>query len=502
MTTELNLHAGAGTISSASSHKNNLGTLNGCYVPCLLTILGATLFLRLGFAVGMMGFVGATAILVFAEYLSCITVTSFSAIAANGRNGAGGAYYMISRSLGLPFGAASGLLFWISYTLNATFNVVAFTEVIQSTFLPHYHPWGLEKRQVAYIISSATLFMCGGVAYRGAGAFAAINLIVFAGLAVACVTVIGNTFFQQEYLQLPRGANYTSAPFSAQILMDNMWPDPVISEQCFGKKCSLEVVFSVVFPAVIGMMEGLNLIGDLEDPVRSIPTGTFGAVGTAFVVYCSFLVAQAGSFSRSALQYDMSVLQESTVCGGGFVVLGVVTACLSTVLGALFGSARILQAMAVDSAYPGLGWCKYGTPQGNEPRPAMVVSWILAQLGLFIGNVDEVASLLTIFFLLTYCLTDLSGFLLEKFHKDEFKPAFRFYSWQTSLLNAVLDVGVMFYLSVPYSLLTGAIFLVALAWAWRLHHGREDLSESSDTDSSADESGPPLCSDEPPAVCR
>lgn len=45
--------------------RNQLTTLNGCYVPCLLNILGAVLFLRVGFAVGTLGLVSLTVTLKF-----------------------------------------------------------------------------------------------------------------------------------------------------------------------------------------------------------------------------------------------------------------------------------------------------------------------------------------------------------------------------------------------------------------------------------------------------
>lgn len=53
--------------SSAPSHKNQLGTINGCYVPCLLNIMGIVLFLRLSWAVGQAGIWTSLGILTIAE---------------------------------------------------------------------------------------------------------------------------------------------------------------------------------------------------------------------------------------------------------------------------------------------------------------------------------------------------------------------------------------------------------------------------------------------------
>ena len=43
-----------GNDSGEARTKNKLNTINGCYIPCLLNILGAVLFLRVGFSIGMM----------------------------------------------------------------------------------------------------------------------------------------------------------------------------------------------------------------------------------------------------------------------------------------------------------------------------------------------------------------------------------------------------------------------------------------------------------------
>ena len=94
-------------------------------------------------------------------------------------------------------------------------------------------------------------------------------------------------------------------------------------------------------------------------------------------------------------------------------MLGIATACLSTALGSMFGSARIMQALARDRIYPPLSVFSTGTVQGDEPRRALILTYALAQAGLFYGGIDAVAPVLTNFFLVTYTLTNLSTCLLE-----------------------------------------------------------------------------------------
>jgi potassium/chloride transporter 9 len=138
----------------------------------------------------------------------------------------------------------------------------------------------------------------GAIAFNGAGTFAQVNFVVFIGLAVGCIMTVYSLFFTSAHFTLQGYPGATYSTFNLQTLENNMYPDPVASTQC-GGLCGLQYCFSEVFPAVVGMMEGLNLIGDLKDPVHSIPLGTYAAVSCALVVYAVFLLGQAGTLNRS-----------------------------------------------------------------------------------------------------------------------------------------------------------------------------------------------------------
>ena len=230
---EQNLLSGPGPRARQPTH-NNLGTINGTYIPCLLNILGAPLFLFVGFAVGMMGWVGALGLFFFSELIAYLTITSFSALVTNGRMKGGGAYYMISRSLGPAFGGSSGMcgppqppppsppwlprpsipgtsfmlarhrhggssgsLFWLTYCINVTFNTRAFSDTIFATFLTEQRKgWGeAEAFWYEFAFSSATLLLLFLVAFNGAAAFARVNYLIFAGLVVALLAAIGSVWF-------------------------------------------------------------------------------------------------------------------------------------------------------------------------------------------------------------------------------------------------------------------------------------------------------------------
>ena len=84
----------------------------------MLTILGVIMYLRFGWEVGHMGLWRTLVIVLIANVITFVTALSFSAVATNIRVGVGGAYYMISRSLGLEIGGAIGVPLFLSQAFS------------------------------------------------------------------------------------------------------------------------------------------------------------------------------------------------------------------------------------------------------------------------------------------------------------------------------------------------------------------------------------------------
>ena len=92
------------------SQPTKFGMFGGVFTPCTLTILGVIMFLRFGHVVGQAGIINALLIVLAAKIITTLTTLSLSAIATNTRVKGGGAYYLISRSLGVEFGGAIGVV--------------------------------------------------------------------------------------------------------------------------------------------------------------------------------------------------------------------------------------------------------------------------------------------------------------------------------------------------------------------------------------------------------
>lgn len=103
--------------------RKQFGTFGGVFTPTLLTILGVIMFLRLGWVVGNAGILGSLAIIGGAFAITALTGLAMSSIVTNIRIGAGGAYAIVSQSLGLEIGGALGIPRYLSQALAITMYV-------------------------------------------------------------------------------------------------------------------------------------------------------------------------------------------------------------------------------------------------------------------------------------------------------------------------------------------------------------------------------------------
>ena len=178
-------------------HKNKLGTINGCYVPCLLNIMGIILFERLGWGIGQVGVSGVLIIFLIAEIQSIITVLSLCAIVTNGNMRAGGSYYMISRTLGPEFGGSIGILFYAAYCVGVAFYASGFAEEVVFTWFSDTS--GTTQYWLINAFSSGVLLICLIIAMIGAECFTKINVILFFFQFLAIFIALLACFFRPTF---------------------------------------------------------------------------------------------------------------------------------------------------------------------------------------------------------------------------------------------------------------------------------------------------------------
>ncbi len=412
--------------SASTSSKPNLGTFLGVYTPSILTILGVVLFLRTGWVVGNVGLVPALAIILLAHAITVSTALSVSAVATNMQVGAGGAYYMISRSLGLEIGGAIGVPLFLAQTFSVTLYAFGLVESLQ-LFWP-----GIPMRTTA----AATIILVSAVAGRSTGLALKLQIpvMVFIGLALVSLFA-GTTSRASDTLQLWQGAGGG----------EGFW-----------------TVFAVFFPAVTGLMAGVSLSGDLKDPKKSIPIGTLLAVGTGFFVYLTVPVALASAVQPETLVNNNLIWFE--VAAVSWLILpGLLGAILSSALGSILGAPRTLEALIEDRVLPRppAAWRRSKLGK-NVPH---LISAGVALIAVGLGDLNTVAPVLTMFFLTAYGMINLVAGLEQLSGAPSYRPTIRV-PWIVSLAGAGGCLWVMWLIN-PYAAMVAVVVEVLIYAALR-----------------------------------
>lgn len=254
--------------------KDGLGTFGGVFTPSILTILGVIMYLRFGWVVGNVGLIGTLLIVTLATAITFLTALSVAAIATDQRVRIGGAYYMISRSLGIEPGGAIGIPLYIALALSVALYTVGFAESVVGVFP------SLDFKTVGMVttVGVAVLAMISAkVAIRA-------QYFIMFGIAISLVSLIFGSPVEQSDIEMWGAADRNSEGF---------W-----------------VVFAVFFPAVTGIMAGVNMSGDLKNPSKSIPKGTFYAIGVGYVVYMVLPIILANRADALTLIEDPLIMRK------------------------------------------------------------------------------------------------------------------------------------------------------------------------------------------------
>eukprot|EP00943_MAST-04B_sp_MAST-4B-sp1_P003479 g3479.t1 len=484
--------------------KNKLNMYFGVFQPCMLNIFGAILFLRLPWAIGHAGWLGVLSMFVLAGVTVTLTTLSIAAISTNGTVRGGGAYYMISRSLGPEFGGAVGCVYYLAAVIGVTFYLTAFAENFTTFGIPGYE--AMDKDTQAswnLLVESVALLLLFGQANVGASFFLKFNTIIFAILLVSIVvgivsfisgpsashvvpgfvgpnlhTFTENTFPFSKHkkdhcicnVKFPNvtcGINgeitcgwSTCDPRANNSIAMNDKSDVCGTDTIKGtKRLTYFDVFIVIFPAVTGIMAGANYSGDLADPGGSIGKGTLYAIACSLSVYVFLTFLIGASVERKALISNLNIFQDCA-WSEAFIIAGVIMSTVSSALGSLVGSARVIQALARDKIIAIFKIFSYGSPKGDEPRVALVLSYVLAQVFFFAGNLNTISRIISNFFLLVYFFINFACFVLRVTGAPNFRPEFKYFSWHTAIGGVVLTAFIMFISSATYAII--AIFVILL----------------------------------------
>lgn len=420
------------------ARQNKFGTFSGVFTPSILTILGVIMYLRLPFIVGQAGFIATIGIILVAHVISITTGLSVSSIATDKKVEAGGTYYIISRSLGLPIGGTLGIALFVGLSFSVSLYLIGFSE----SFLNY---WGWNNDINSIRLTGTVILL-------------AVTILTFISTSLAIKTqyfIMAAIFL--SLLSIFFG-HHENTP--QHTLISN--PSSTVPQM---------VLFGIFFPAVTGFEAGVSMSGDLKDPKKSIPQGTIMAIAVGFIVYIGLSYFLSSTVSRDLLVNDSNVLLMISWVPE-LVVAGIWGATLSSALGSILGAPRILQATAHDAITPRFFAKGYGLT--NEPRNALLLTFLIAEAGILIGELNVIARVVSIFFITTYGFLNTSA-AFESWTSADFRPEFKIPGW-ISALGAIACFIVM--IQLDFLAMLAAILILGLLFL--LLKRRELTLESGD----------------------
>ncbi|KAJ8249001.1 hypothetical protein GJAV_G00230100 [Gymnothorax javanicus] len=528
----------------------NMGTLMGVYLPCLQNIFGVILFLRLTWIVGMAGVFQSLLIVLMCCSCTMLTAISMSAIATNGVVPAGGAYFMISRSLGPEFGGAVGLCFYLGTTFAGAMYILGAIEILLKYILPQaavFHaanPSGSDGAMLNNMRVYGTIFLSlmalvvfVGVKYvnKFASLFLACVIIsilsIYAGAVKSIfhppefpICMLGNRTLVRDRFDVcaktvvegnrtvpsKLWTNFCNAGnisgqecdkffmqnnvteiqgipgLASGVIRENMWSAYLEKGEILEKgslpsadvhgalenlylyvsadiATSFMVLVGIFFPSATGIMAGSNRSGDLKDAQKSIPVGTILAITTTSLVYFSTVVLFGACIEGVVLRDKFGDAVSKNLVVGTLswpspwvIVIGSFFSTVGAGLQSLTGAPRLLQAIAKDNIIPFLRVFGHGKANG-EPTWALLLTALIAELGILIASLDMVAPILSMFFLMCYLFVNLACAVQTLLRTPNWRPRFKYYHWALSFLGMSMCLALMFISSWYYAIVAMGI---------------------------------------------
>ncbi len=399
------------------------GAFSGVFTPSILAILGVIMFLRLPWIVGQAGLWSTLGIILVAHIISISTGLSVASIATDKRVETGGSYFILSRTLGLPIGGTLGIALFAGLSFSVSLYLLGFSETILTYF-------GMEiTLNNIRLVGSLVLLLITILAFTSTALAIKVQYFILLAIVLSLVSVF---FGSHEHVPA----------------------EPLLRP--YGQVLPWITLFAIFFPAVTGFQAGVAMSGDLKDPRKNIPLGTMMAILVGLVIYTGLAVFFAYTMEREMLLFDPQVLFNTSLVPQ-LVILGILFATLSSALVSILGAPRILQAVAIDRILPGFFSRGYGP--SNEPRNALIFTFFIALSGVLIGELNVIARIVTIFFIIIYGFLNIT-YAIESWAGSDFRPSFRIPRF-VSIIGALASIVVMIQLDI-IALLVASLALILL----------------------------------------
>lgn len=430
--------------SSEEKNYKKFGTFNGVFIRCVLSILSAVYYLRLGWVVGNCGLVYALVIIGVTCVATILTTLSLSAVVTNGQVKGGGVYYFISRSLGSDWGGTVGIVFTFATTFGTVLHVFSFVEVVQSFNNGPITKDG--KYDYPLIGISLTLFLLIVISIS-----LKLEVVMEYILSAMIILAMIAFFFNPCY-------NTSKYKYSVENIIDNLWPSYLPGHNFWS-------VFAVFFPGCTGIMAGANISGDLEDPQRSIPIGTLGAIVFTSLLNMVTAVILASAGDRDTLKNNYDFMSELSLWGP-LINMGVIGAAVSSASACMIGAPKTFQSLCQDKLLPKIfDFFSVGKKTTNDPVRGFCLVFCIVFICCFIfHDLNTVGKILTNFFLISFALICLSSFIGSMSRSPAWRPSWKYHHIVLDMLGAGILIAGMIAINWILSLITLVICLILFSF--------------------------------------
>jgi amino acid transporter len=412
------------------------GTFQGVFRPTILTILGVMMYLREGWLVGNAGLLGAILIILCCYAITGATALAISSITTNVRMGSGGVFSLISQSLGLEVGGSIGLPLYLAQGISTAMYLYGFAEGWQYLFADYNHPeWAV------LLIAFTSVFL---LAYFSASVAFRVQIVVMVGIVIALASIFLGAV-PADQLSLP-WADRAEVIRHQPVLWGGFEDE------------SFWMLFAVFFPAATGIMVGASMSGNLKAPRLSIPRGTLAAWGVSLGLYIALAVWYSYVASPEELRTNLAISIDRAFWKEA-VLIGVLASCFTAAISSLVAAPRVLQALASHEVVPFYHHLRI--VKDGEPRNATMFTGALVLFVLFAaGNLNNIAKILTMFFLITYFTINVILVIEQSLNMISFRPQFAIPKW-VPIIGSLLCLLAMIIISPVFGALA-IMFVVAI----------------------------------------
>ncbi|KAI4875896.1 hypothetical protein NFI96_030203 [Prochilodus magdalenae] len=396
----------------------------------------------------------------------------------------GGAYFMISRTLGPEMGGPIGMVFSFANALGCALNTVGFAEVVRD-LLVEYNAVMVDDLNDVRIIGTITVTVLLLISLAGMEWESKTQILFFIVLMVTFANYIVGSFIPASKEKQAMGF----FSYRGEILAENLFPD------YRGADGSFFQMFAIFFPSAIGILAGANISGDLKDPEVAIPRGTLMAIFWTTVSYLIISITAGACVVRDAsgnandslpvnytgdcnglgckLGWNFTYCEQTHSCSfglansfqvlslisglGPLITAGVFAASLSSALAFLVSAPKVFQCLCRDNIYPYIGFFGKGYGKNDEPLRGYLLTYFIALAFILIAQLNVIAPLISNFFLCSYALINFSCFHASITNSPGWRPSFKYYRWWTALFGAIISVVLMFLLTWWAALITFGI---------------------------------------------